>query len=80
VGLIPFVVLRYDTGLKLLQDDRVIKVLRKLEISKGMAGKLVLAGIVQAYFLAWMGHFFVEKNRPATFKVSGESVACPPQI
>ena len=30
--------------------------------------KLVLAGIVSAYACAWVSHFFVEKNRPATFK------------
>lgn len=28
----------------------------------------LLAGIVAAYSCAWIGHFFVEKNRPATFK------------
>jgi len=28
----------------------------------------LLAGIVGAYSCAWIGHFFVEKNRPATFK------------
>lgn len=24
--------------------------------------------IVSAYFFAWIGHFFIEKNKPATFK------------
>ena len=28
----------------------------------------VLAGIVTGYAFAWVGHFFFEKNRPATFK------------
>jgi len=27
----------------------------------------LFAGIVCGYFFAWVGHFFVEKNRPATF-------------
>ena len=27
----------------------------------------LVAGIVAAYGLAWVGHFFVEHNRPATF-------------
>src|SRR3977135_680915 len=26
-----------------------------------------LAGVVQGYAWAWVGHFFFEKNRPATF-------------
>jgi hypothetical protein len=30
--------------------------------------QLVLSGIVSAYACAWIGHFFVEQNRPATFK------------
>ena len=29
---------------------------------------LLVAGIVAAYGLAWVGHFFVEHNRPATFQ------------
>lgn len=28
----------------------------------------LLAGIIAAYGCAWIGHFFVEKNRPATFQ------------
>lgn len=30
--------------------------------------RLVIAGIVVAYGLAWIGHFVFEKNRPATFR------------
>jgi hypothetical protein len=29
---------------------------------------LVLWGLVLAYVLAWIGHFFIERNRPATFQ------------
>ena len=29
---------------------------------------LVIAGIVWAYLFAWIGHFKIEGNRPATFK------------
>ncbi|MBX0291387.1 DUF962 domain-containing protein [Hymenobacter sp. HSC-4F20] len=29
---------------------------------------LLLAGVVAAYGFAWVGHFFVEHNRPATFQ------------
>lgn len=28
----------------------------------------ILAGLVIGYAFAWVGHFFFEKNRPATFK------------
>ena len=30
-------------------------------------GRFFLLALVYAYGLAWIGHFFVEKNRPATF-------------
>jgi hypothetical protein len=29
---------------------------------------LVLIGIISAYTMAWIGHFFIEKNKPATFQ------------
>jgi hypothetical protein len=29
---------------------------------------LLLWAVVSGYVFAWMGHFFVEKNRPATFQ------------
>ncbi len=28
----------------------------------------ILAGLVAGYGCAWIGHFFIEHNRPATFK------------
>jgi len=28
----------------------------------------LLAGLAAGYLLAWIGHFFFEKNRPATFR------------
>ena len=28
----------------------------------------LLAGVVQGYAWAWVGHYFFERNRPATFK------------
>lgn len=28
----------------------------------------VLSGLVCGYGFAWVGHFFIEKNKPATFK------------
>ena len=31
-------------------------------------GWLVLAAFLEGYALAWVGHFFFEHNRPATFK------------
>lgn len=32
------------------------------------APPLIAAGAAAAYALAWAGHFFYEKNRPATFR------------
>ena len=29
---------------------------------------LLLLALLQGYALAWIGHFFFEKNRPATFR------------
>ena len=29
---------------------------------------LILVALMQGYALAWMGHFFFEHNRPATFR------------
>jgi len=31
-------------------------------------GAWLAGGLVQGYFWAWIGHFFIEKNRPATFQ------------
>jgi hypothetical protein len=31
-------------------------------------GWLVLAAMLQGYAFAWVGHFFFEHNKPATFK------------
>jgi len=28
----------------------------------------ILAGVIFAYGFAWFGHFFIEQNRPATFR------------
>ena len=34
----------------------------------------LLAGLAAGYAFAWVGHFFFEKNRPATFKYPGFSL------
>ena len=34
----------------------------------------LLAGVITAYGFAWVGHFFIEKNKPATFKYPGMSL------
>jgi hypothetical protein len=45
-----------------------------LAISKGN-GWLVCCGVMAAYGLAWFSHFFIEKNRPATFRYPFYSLA-----
>jgi hypothetical protein len=35
---------------------------------------LVLAALLQGYAFAWVGHFFFEHNKPATFKYPGYSL------
>ncbi|MFN2386749.1 MAG: Mpo1-like protein [Thermoanaerobaculia bacterium] len=41
-----------------------------LLVAAAAAGKpfLLLWGLVAAYGFAWIGHYFIEKNRPATFQ------------
>lgn len=36
---------------------------------------LLLAGLIQGYAFAWVGHFVFEHNRPATFKYPFYSLA-----
>ncbi|MEZ4236767.1 MAG: DUF962 domain-containing protein [Myxococcota bacterium] len=40
------------------------------------AAPVVLVGIVGAYACAWVGHFRLEHNRPATFKYPVWSLVC----
>lgn len=49
----------YGTGFGLLLTTLAVIYHRPL---------LVAVGIVGAYGMAWTGHFFIEKNRPATFR------------
>ncbi len=36
--------------------------------------RFLLAAPLSGYLFAWIGHFIVEKNRPATFKYPGKSL------
>ena len=62
LSLVPYLLARLDV--------RLSKEFNALRLTLGEAGKVVLRGIGIGYACAWVGHFFVEKNRPATFKVS----------
>jgi len=37
--------------------------------------RLILFGVIFAYAFAWFGHFFIEKNKPATFQYPFYSLA-----
>ncbi|GAA5870223.1 hypothetical protein JCM1840_001594 [Sporobolomyces johnsonii] len=52
----------------LLPKDRRLDILRFGGEGWKSIGKLLLGGLVQGYVWAWVGHFFYERNRPATFK------------
>ena len=49
---------------------------KTVELSNSRLAAWALGTLVQAYTLAWIGHFWLEKNRPATFKVRGLSARC----
>jgi hypothetical protein len=38
--------------------------------------KLVIFAVVSSYLIAWVGHFFVERNLPATFRYPVKSAIC----
>ena len=38
--------------------------------------KLGVFAVLSSYTIAWIGHFFVEKNRPATFQYPLMSAVC----
>jgi hypothetical protein len=48
----------------------LLKLAIRFGLTRAQVGKWLFLGLVQGYSFAWVGHFFVEKNRPATFKVS----------
>jgi hypothetical protein len=37
---------------------------------------LVIFAVISSYLIAWIGHFFVERNRPATFQYPIWSALC----
>jgi hypothetical protein len=39
-----------------------------LNFALTLDGKFILMGLIAGYAFAWIGHFVIEKNRPATFK------------
>ena len=37
-------------------------------LANGFAARPLVLGLVQAYSFAWFSHFFIQRNKPATFK------------
>jgi hypothetical protein len=58
--------------LNLISNDKalVLRLAAKWGLERRGFAKWLGYGLLQGYAFAWVGHFFVEKNRPATFKVS----------
>ncbi|EJU04625.1 hypothetical protein DACRYDRAFT_13848 [Dacryopinax primogenitus] len=52
---------------KLLEYPHLASRTRGWAIQEKDIWKYVVLAIVEGYGLAWMGHFFAERNRPATF-------------
>ena len=50
-----------------MADRRRFSAFRDVTAFVTRHGWFVLAGLVAGYVFAWVGHFFFEKNRPATF-------------
>ena len=38
--------------------------------------KLVIFAVMSSYLIAWIGHFFIEKNIPATFRYPLKAAIC----
>jgi hypothetical protein len=43
-------------------------ILMAISLLTSGAGLWVLTAVIPGYAFSWIGHFFVEKNRPATFQ------------
>jgi hypothetical protein len=54
-----------------LFSPQISEYVARLAMSNKEIGRWFVIGLLQGYGFAWLGHFFVEKNRPASFKVSG---------
>jgi hypothetical protein len=66
LSAVPLILRRLNIAVK----GDLGQTIQSLSLTGGEAGKLALGGVVFGYACAWIGHFFVEKNRPATFTVS----------
>lgn len=66
LSLIPYLLSRLDNKSLRSPPGEI----SALGLTLREARNVIFRGIGVGYACAWVGHFFVEKNRPATFKVS----------
>lgn len=70
LSILPLALDHVSASNRLRLDLDTREKIEGLRLTLGQVGKWMGIALLQGYACAWVGHFFIEKNRPATFKVS----------